>query len=310
MKEKIKNIVKSSINWHTPSDKNIMVISTPRSGSTWLMELVWSQPGFKPINEPLDVRKSAIKKVLGITDFRTLYEHNSKQVVLDYFDRLSKGKHSFLGASPIRKFYRPYTDRIVYKVLNGGELWIEPLSKITNSKILYLIRHPFAVSLSRKQLPRLEVLTSPSLLSMYDKKTNLCIERVLSNDKFMEKAVLSWCLQNKLVLMDRREDWITITYEQLVSNPKPIIDKLTFELELPKRYRMEKQLRTPSAVTVQSEKGTSELIKSKHRKNLIEKWKTSLSLSEQKTLWNIVEECSVDIYEYETGNPKQKWLIN
>jgi len=286
-----------------------MIVSTPRSGSTWLMELIWSQSGFKPINEPLDVRKTAVRKVLGITDFDMLYESKSKQIVLDYFDRLSKGKHSFLGASPMRQFYRPFTSRIVYKVLNGGELWIEPISRITKSKVLYLIRHPFAVSLSRKQLPRLGALTSQKLRSSYDESINSCIEKVLNDDDSIQKAVLSWCLQNKIALSGRKEDWIVITYEQLVSNPKPIIDKLIVELRLSERHKIEKQLKTPSAVTVQSEKGTSELIKSEQRNNLIKKWKTSLPLSEQKVLWNIIEVCGVDFYDFETGMPKHNWLI-
>src|SRR5690606_24342168 len=45
-------------NVHRPNGlPNVCIVSAPRSGSTWLLELVLSQPGFKPCNEPFNLRK-------------------------------------------------------------------------------------------------------------------------------------------------------------------------------------------------------------------------------------------------------------
>jgi hypothetical protein len=42
----VKRIVKSASNVHRPDGRpNVFLYSTTRSGSTWLMELIWSQPG-------------------------------------------------------------------------------------------------------------------------------------------------------------------------------------------------------------------------------------------------------------------------
>ncbi len=46
---------------------NVFIFTTPRSGSTWLMELIWSQPGFRCVNEPLDIRDPLVARSLEIS---------------------------------------------------------------------------------------------------------------------------------------------------------------------------------------------------------------------------------------------------
>ena len=65
------NVIKGRLsNIHVQGDlPNIFVFATPRSGSTFLLEFLHAQPEMKTYNEPLSVRKAAMRRVLeGATD--------------------------------------------------------------------------------------------------------------------------------------------------------------------------------------------------------------------------------------------------
>jgi hypothetical protein len=51
-------LVKALTNVHRQGPlPNVFLFATPRSGSTWLMEIIASQPGFKYYDEPLNPRR-------------------------------------------------------------------------------------------------------------------------------------------------------------------------------------------------------------------------------------------------------------
>ena len=54
--------------------RTCLLFSTPRSGSTWLMELIWTQPGFKYCNQPLSLFNPLVRQHLGIDRWEALYE--------------------------------------------------------------------------------------------------------------------------------------------------------------------------------------------------------------------------------------------
>lgn len=51
----------------------VFIISSPRSGSTWLMELLLTQPGMYSANEPFNLRNAYHRKMLGINTWEELY---------------------------------------------------------------------------------------------------------------------------------------------------------------------------------------------------------------------------------------------
>ena len=54
-------------NIHRSSEKpSVLIFSSPRSGSTWLQELIWSQPEFKYVNEPLNLKGAWLQNKSGI----------------------------------------------------------------------------------------------------------------------------------------------------------------------------------------------------------------------------------------------------
>lgn len=50
--------VLTRLNAHRPDQApDVVIVSTPRSGSTWLMEVLATEPGMKPIDEPFRASK-------------------------------------------------------------------------------------------------------------------------------------------------------------------------------------------------------------------------------------------------------------
>lgn len=299
-------------NWHRPNGKpNAFIFSMPRSGSTWLQELIWTQPGFKYCNEPLNLKGTFLQEKSGVNGFEELYSPSSREKVVRYLQQFNTGKHHFLDPSPLRKNYRPVTNRIVFKIIHGGEIFINAIAEACNGKVVFLIRHPIAVSLSRKVLPRLNVLCSEQILEHFSSSQQKLAQEIQANGTFLEKGVLSWCIQNQLALWQRKSDWLVITYEQLTVEPTPVINALVKHLELPYPERIWRQLNIPSAVKVQSEEKAVEMMagEQEQRRFLIERWKEKVSPKEANHLMQIVADFELDVYSDVNPHPDSSWLL-
>ena len=302
----IKTILRYN-NVHWDSGRNVLIFSIPRSGSTWLMELIWSQPGFKTCNEPLNLRYEQICGMSGISGFEELYQENVLLKLNTYFKGLANSDYKYFNPHPFSRYYKPITNRTVFKVINGAEEYVNEISRVTNSKVIYLIRHPIATTLSRKVLPRLNLLCSERNLADFSLSTKRRIFDILDKGGHLEKGVLSWCLQNHLALKNKNNDWMIFTYEQLAVNPGPIIDKLALEMELPDKERIFKRLSRASKTTVQSDTITKENIENTlfDRNELIERWREKVSKSKAESLFRIIKMFNLDIYSMNSSYPKR-----
>jgi len=293
-------------NSHRPSNKpNVLIFSLPRSGSTWLQELIWTQPYFKYANEPLNLKGSFLRKISSINGFEELYKYETRHKVLDYFLRITEGRIHVFDPSPIRKYYRFSTSRIVFKVIHGGEIFFKDIAEHTNSKAIFLLRNPIAVALSRKQLPRIKELTSPKVLSIFSEEEKLVISETLKSGNDRELKILMWCIQNKLVLHYLPEDAIIIAYEQLITEPEQTLKKIAFHCDLPDLDKMIKSVSIPSAVSTQSESESVNLMQDniEMRLKLIANWRNKVTDEEAKTYFGICEKLNFGIYSNESDLP-------
>ena len=286
-------------NRHKQSEqKNILIFSTPRSGSTWLQELIWTQPEFKYVNEPLNLKGAWLQNKSGINGFEDLYTHDVRDKLINYFKGFISGKHHFMNPNPLRKNSRFFTSRIVFKVIHGGEDYINDIAQTSNSKIVYLLRNPIAVALSRKQIPRTEELTSNYVLSRFTSAEQEFAKEIVHNGTDMEKKVMLWCIQNKMALQHRNPNWLIITYEQLTCYPEKVLTTLAAHCELPDLETMKKNLNIPSAVSTQSESDSVRLMQEKKntRKGLINRWRSKVTEEEMRGYFEICNKMNIGIY--------------
>lgn len=299
-----KSLFKSVLNFHQKGDKpDILLFSTPRSGSTWLMELVCSQKGIKFCNEPFNVRHADIRSKLNMQDWASFYQKDAQQQIESYFSSLKANgfNNNIRGPHLLDPHYEVATDRIVFKILHAGEGKMEWFRKHFGSQIVYLLRHPIPVSLSRDRLPRLDSFLSTSYRENFNHEELRQADRIKKHGSFMEKAMLDWCLQNSLPWKNSRDDWNIVTYEQLVIQPDPVVKRLTDTLQLENPEIIRRHLASSSRTTKKSTKEnqrTLEKLKSQDDRSLIiKKWKKKISDDEEKHLMEILSVFGIDLYK-------------
>lgn len=288
------------LNIHHPGGlPNVFVFSMPRSGSTWLMELIWSQPGFKHCNEPTDLRNRFVRKHLGISEWKQLYCGSAAEPLRRYFNGFCDGRLGFKDPRPFYRYYRPYTSRIVFKVIHGCEDRLNWFRDTFNGRIVYLVRHPIAVSLSREGFPTLPALISSSYGRHFTSDQLRFAEDIYRFGTMLEQGVLSWCLQTAVPLREATDDWVVASYEQLILEPEPIIRQLESKLDLPKPQRMLDQLATPSRSSRKSDGSTRQLLDAgqpARARRLVEKWRDRVNAEEERGVMDILQRFDIDIY--------------
>jgi len=247
LKERLILLGKKYLNAHKSRQKDVFIFAMPRGGSTWLLELISSQPGFKYINEPFSLRNKRVRKYFGFSDWDEYYQERNEDKIINYLKGISNGTITIMNPFPFRKFYRFFTNRTVFKIIHCCE---DKLDKIINdpdlnSYAIILLRHPIAVSLSRKQLPRLASFLSTDCSENFTKVQLVKARKILNQGTNLEKGVLSWCIQNYLLLSSTSNNKSIITYEQLVLEPKIVLKHIANKICIEDIEKIMKRVNTP-----------------------------------------------------------------
>lgn len=303
----IKSIL-GSINIHREKGKqNICIFSNRRSGSTLLMQMIYSQPGVKYVDQPMDPWKynpynNILNNIYKNKEF--LKNKNHLNRLEKYFnDVVLRGKlKGYSQWNYLNNDYKFFSDRLVIKILNALPLidWFEEKFDI---KIIYLIRHPIPTSLSiiqRNWGNAVEYfLQNPYFIKKYLNKQNYSLSlQILENGTKLEKFVLEWCLYHMYplsVFKDRK--WLTITYEELILNSSKIVGLICEYLDLPDREKMLDTLFKPSKTT--SKQSKKDIIL-KGPSYLVDRWIEKIDKNTESKAMNILEE--FEIYAYKKGS--------
>jgi len=309
MTDRTKFLVKRVANVHRPRGGDVFLFSTPRSGSTWLMELIASQPGFKFCNEPLNLRSPRIRRFLGTADWRQLYGDAATPLLHRYFASIHQGRLHLLDPSPLSRYYRPFTRRIVFKIIHGGEDRVNWFRETFGGHIVYLLRHPIPVSLSREIYPSLDALLDGDYPRHLTAEQLRYARSIAESGTRLERGVLAWCLENVVPLRDMTDDWVVVSYEQLILDPRPVIERLAERCNLPRPERMLARLAVPSLVKRKSDEETRRALENggTPRPWFAEKWRKQVSASDERQVMEILERFELDAYRH--GDPlPAEWL--
>jgi hypothetical protein len=310
----VKRTVKALSSVHLPDGRpNVFLYSTPRSGSTWLMELIWSQPGFKTCNQPLYLESPAVRRHLGIEDWVELYSLEALPRIERYLARICQGRIGFTNPNPFRRFYRPVTRRIVFKEIHASADVAELAAERLNCRVLYLIRHPIAVTLSTERWPTLPAFLSSDHRRHFGAEELALAHRIVERGDRLERGVLAWCLQNAVPLRRTGGDWAIVSYEQLVLDPLPAIAELARRLDLPEPERMVRRLPVPSVnVRFKSTEETRRLLTEGGpgtRPYLVEKWRRKVGARDEARAMAILEAFGLDVYRAGDLLPAERYWV-
>ena len=305
-------------NFHFKGSRpDIFIISTARSGSTFLMELLYAQKGVKIFDEPLNVNYPVVRRELQCKTWEeaTLLLEREK-VYGNYFERLRNNKIPELNIPFYRKFNRFFTNRNVFKVLHGAEDMAKWLQKKFHADILILIRHPIPTALSHKQFQRLPfLLENIEFRRTFNSGLIKYAENLIRTGTHFEKGVLNWCLQNYPIFVNNLDpSWAVVNYEDLTMYPQDTFNYMKRQLHLDNIQNIDTIANKPSGSTIQSEGETKHFFDKMNQKTdktfLITKWRKKISPEEEKRAFEILHNFNIDFYEIGNDFPSEQYRIS
>lgn len=301
----MKSLVKNILHAHRPQEsQSVVVFASPRGGSTWVTELIASQPGFWPISEPLNVRSDVAEKWLGNISHADLYDPQMEGKIQQYYDAILNGHCAELKLRPGLEYYRYRTNRIVIKENQGGLDRIPWFEDTFGLKIVHLLRHPIPVALSREVFPLLNEFANCALRSRFTAEQLDLVDMVIQSGSHIEKGVVAWCLHHMPALQDARDSWLTITYEETVLNPESVIQRIVPYLGLSNGEALKEQLNKPSGVTRKSDAETQKMLSSgEARERLVSKWESVVTLESRNRCQDIFDVFGLTLYRADSIYP-------
>jgi len=287
--------------------KNIILLTSRRSGGTWITQILSLRKNTKFVLEPYNI---------GYADLIN-FRHYSKDILIDGYPRYGRDfEHvklffkKILFSNSVKcqeqwnffsKEFDFFTDSTVIKT-HSPKIFIDSLLKeFKNEKFLFLIRNPLAQCLSvakKTDVPGKEYISryldDPVYISKFiNPKMKELMIRSLSTGTYFDKLFLSWVLENLPVLRALpNKNLLLIKYENLVEDFSSEFKKI--EEFIGEKFVGENFKNEPSMTTSADSK---KMLKKQDKKYITERWKNEFSLNELKKYQEIL-----DLFEVETYN--------
>ncbi len=285
-------------------EDTIIISGTPRSGSTWLLEIIRTLKTYKTVVEPLDPRNYPEYRPLNMPARPYLNPNQENKALYNYLERLFKGK--IAGGSPlypdnIETYLRKvFARKIIVKFIRANRIlpWI---TKNFNLKQVYLIiRHPVPTIISqirtgyrgfyypsKEKVPKKVIIEDALSVPIVNESRKLR-NFIMNLDKEIDLLTVTWCLDNIILITEKKPfPWYTVFYEKLVKNGKKELETI-FNLigkKVPRQAYL--QLFRPSRTTRDSKFDPN---------RRITKWKDEVSKEKITRILEITEKFGLSFY--------------
>lgn len=301
IKEWLKTIPGKILNYHGVTEKSdILLFANRRSGSTWLLELISSQYNIKYSDQPPNLylyramyENKKYNEIASQTEFKKYNMKRYVEGILDDERQVSTPWNLF------SETFSMNTNRYIVKITDMLS-FINELSEIENTSVVYLVRHPIPTSIStykRGWQPVLEpfLRNGAKVLDEMDRQQTDYAKSIYKKGNRIEKYSLEWILRNLIPLkkLKKSEDWIIVTYEEMVLKPKCLIKILKKELELENEDRMHERIDTPSKNAFGHSRHR---IEKKDRESKIREWKNECTTNEREKVHRLLSVFGIDEY--------------
>ncbi len=300
----------------------ILIVGAPRSGTTWLMEILATIPRYTYTFEPLNPIWCPSSFETGFRSRTYIQPDTNWPEGEEYLRKTFAGQianipvkesltTSLLAGFSIKNTMRHLLgDKLIVKSVNMNRLlpWIA--EKFQLRGIFFIIRHPCAVVASqlktglcgyRSSHPpyvdvfptRKEILDEASKINGFKPELFDRLKKIKTREEIL---ATSWCLDNYVPLSHKNSHpWSLVVYEKLVKDGENEISRLFNEIgerKIPKAAFH--NLKKPSMVIVKEEK---KLIKKPVEQ--LSKWKKTLSEKQIESILKVVSEFGLDFYSNE-----------
>lgn len=289
----------------------IVIAGTPRSGTTWLMEVFAAIPGYTYLYEPINPIWFPKIRGVGFQSRTYLPPDTDWLEGKDYLEKTFTGRVFSLlppyKSEPEPIMHRLLGNKLIVKFVRLNRLlpWVAKRFQLRG--IFFIIRHPCAVVASQlktgfygyfsgsppyhKTSPTLEnVLNEASKIDVLDKEL---FKRLKSIKTQEEMLAAIWCLDNYIPLFSPKpHPWTTVIYEKLIKEEKNEFIRLfnkIGEREIPQSVI--RHLKEPSMLTLGSERKVIT-----NMDEQLSKWKKILSEKQIERILKIVNDFGLDFY--------------
>jgi hypothetical protein len=311
----IKYALKAVSNVHRQGpDPNIFLFATARGGSTWVMEILASQPGIKYYDEPFNIRRDNVQRTGLFPNWESLMpDTGDPERMIGFLQALADGRYPTMNPPPFRRNHRFRTSRIVFKIHEAEHL-MGTIARRCHGTIVYLLRHPIPTTLSRKVFPRLELFAaSPFYERLIDDAARVReIRGLAAGGTHLQRGIVSWAYENLIPLTRPDFDGLTVSYEELLLNPERSCDLLLQRLHMPDRVAMLTAFDVPAANITMSNADTLALMNDddfrRRRSQMVTKWKGRVSAADEAEVTRIMQLFGLDVYDGTNPLPARRYL--
>jgi hypothetical protein len=263
-----------------------------RSGTTWVAEIIASEIHGRIIFEPFYAR---VIKNFGLGPLPYMPPSVRNEPLLAYCHNVVTGRirHEWIDRQ-VNHFFPEY--RVVKEVRSNFFLkWFT--YNFPTVPILFIIRHPCAVVLSRMQYSRIEDGWDPDLdIDFYLSQEELVSEFLVDKLEIIEKAktteerhAIYWCINNLVPLKQFRGDPLNVFfYENLCAHP---------DIELPRIFQTINHRYDDARFSGYSERPASTILHTSAiitGEDKIARWRTALSPDQIRNVLGIVRAFGLD----------------
>lgn len=215
------------LHWDNKRDieNSVFLCGSPRSGSTWVEEILNFDQQYRLMFEPFHPKKVAEVKEWG---YRQYFSTSHKNAVdTEAATKILSGQIKNMWVDQFNS-KRIVKQRLVKEVRAGLMLdWLHSL--FPKMPIVFVIRHPFAVTQSRVNL------NWNMNLNMYLEQDQLVndylepfVDLIGTAQNLWEKQLFSWCIENYVPLkqFDAASGIHVVFYETLYSHPESEVPRL------------------------------------------------------------------------------------
>lgn len=296
----------------------ILISSAPRSGSTWLMEILGTIPGYTYIFEPLNPTWFPESFEVGFKS-RTYLPSNTEWIEGEKYLRKAFMGNIFgiplqnsqiITHTPRNKLevfmHRLLGNKLIVKSINFNRLLPWVCKRFQLRKIYFMIRHPCATIASQLNTglcgyhansppyqyifpTREDILNEASTIDKLDVELLKKLKEIRTLEEILAAA---WCLDNFIPLsLSKPYPWTLIIYEKLIKEGSREIPNLFNELGEKITRSAFRCLKLPSMTTPWDQ---LHIVKDVDKQLM--KWKQFLSEKQVERILNIVSDFGFNFY--------------
>lgn len=273
----------------------LTIFSDPRGGSTWITELVTQIPGTAVAWEPLHVQLTPGIEEIGFQWRQHIPEDATWDEAEALFERILRGR--VLGRHTGQTRYIPSftrAEQLLVKFCRGTALlpWFVRTFAPRYAP-LYFLRHPFAVAASQLKFGAWDQHSTTFHVpeGRYTEVYTRHADFLGTLSSRAETLVALWCITNGVPLHHpaNNERWITVTYERLLLDPEPTLQRVFDRWGIPMPEAALDRVREASATTKDATFEQS-------LDAQLAKWRTQFSDDEIGRLTRILDYFEIDLY--------------